>query len=114
MNKSYFETCNEHFGYFISNMQLELQKNNKVYLELEQENQRLFREYTNVNKLFESTNPSKLNNDECLALITILNNLLSQKYIEFEEMFFRGQKEMLYTISRMNYFNTDENANKDS
>ena len=26
MNKSYFETCNEYFGYFVSSIQLELKK----------------------------------------------------------------------------------------
>lgn len=35
MNKSYFETCNEYFGYFVSSIQLELKKNNKMYIELE-------------------------------------------------------------------------------
>jgi hypothetical protein len=112
MNNSYFEICNEHFGYFISNMQLNLQKNNKNYLELEKEIQKLFSEYPNVNKMFESTNPCKLNNDECLALISVLTKLLSQKYIELEEMFFKGQKEMLYSINRMNYFDTNEDTNK--
>ena len=29
------------------------------------------------------------------------------KYIELEEMFFKGQYEMLYTLNRMDYFDKD-------
>ena len=57
--------------------------------------------------LLESTNPNNLNSKECLALIEILKNLLNQKYIELEEMFFKGQYEMLYTLNRMDYFDKD-------
>jgi len=41
------------------------------------------------------------------TLIEILKNLLNQKYIELEEMFFKGQYEMLYTLNRMDYFDKD-------
>lgn len=114
MNKSYFETCNEYFGYFVSSIQLELKKNNKMYIELEKENKKLFKKYPNVNKLFESINPNELNSKECLALVNILENLLSQKYMELEAMFFKGQKEILYTINRMDSFDANKDTNKES
>ena len=69
--------------------------------------QLLLKKYPNVNKILESTNPNNLNSKECLALIEILKNLLNQKYIELEEMFFKGQYEMLYTLNRMDYFDKD-------
>lgn len=104
---SFFKTSYETFGYFVSDMQLDLQKKNKVYSKLEMNNQQLLKKYPNVNKILESTNPNNLNSKECLALIEILKNLLNQKYIELEEMFFKGQYEMLYTLNRMNYFDKD-------
>ncbi len=105
--KSFFKTSYETFGYFVSDMQLDLQKKNKVYSKLEMTNQQLLKKYPNVNKIIESTNPNNLNSKECLALIEILKNHLTQKYIELEEMFFKGQYEMLYTLNRMNYFDKD-------
>ena len=104
---SFFKTSYETFGYFVSDMQLDLQKKNKVYSKLEMNNQQLLKKYPNVNKILESTNPNNLNSKECLALIEILKNLLNQKYIELEEMFFKGQYEMLYTLNRMDYFDKD-------
>ncbi|UKI57335.1 MAG: hypothetical protein L6V81_08315 [Clostridium sp.] len=91
-------------------MQLDLQKEkNKVYSKLEMNNQQLLKKYPNVNKILESTNPNNLNSKECLALIEILKKIFlnQKKYIELEEMFFKGQYEMLYTLNRMNYFDKD-------
>ena len=96
---SFFKTSYETFGYFVSDMQLDLQKKNKVYSKLEMNNQQLLKKYPNVNKILESSNPNNLNSKECLALIEILKNLLNQK--------FKGQYEMLYTLNRMNYLDKD-------
>lgn len=105
---SYFDMCYETFGYFISNMQLELEKYNKEYKILIDNNNKMRSEYLNVNKIFENSNPKKLNEEECSILIKILENELRIKYIEFEEIFFKGQKEMLYTLLRTDLLNNKD------
>lgn len=40
---SFFKTSYETFGYFVSDMQLDLQKKNKVYSKLEMNNQQLLK-----------------------------------------------------------------------
>ena len=45
---SFFRMSYETFGYFVSDMQLDLQKKNKVYSKLEMNNQQLLKKYPNI------------------------------------------------------------------
>lgn len=101
MKKTLFESSIDEFTDFVSRATLDLSKNNKEYAKEMENNRILLNKYKKVRDILESDNPKSLNEEECNALIKVLENMTDMKYFEFEEIFFKGAAEAFYMCQRM-------------
>jgi len=105
-----FESSKDIFESYISKIEVELRKKNNDYKELYNTNFELQNKYSKLNDILESENPKSLNEEELQALITISENRLLMKYIEYEEVFFAGFKEAIYYFNRMNMIKNNKTS----
>lgn len=75
---------------YLANLEVALIDKNDDYKVKFRENFDLQEENEKVRKIFEFTNPKELNEKDCDILIRILDNLLSMKFIEQENLFLQG------------------------
>lgn len=95
------EQFKDEFEIIINAVILDLEKNNKLYQKLNEENSNIIRNNPNLTMIYESENPKNLNSNDINLLIKYLNNDLEMKHIIYEKMFILGNKEAYYYFKRM-------------
>lgn len=96
---------------YLSNLEVELMNRNDDYKGMFRENFDLQEENEKVRKIFEFTNPKELNEQDCEVLIHILDNLLSMKFIEEQNLFLQGSVQtisLLKQVGLINYTNEEK------
>ena len=96
---------------YLSNLEVELMNKNEDYKAMFRDNFDLQEENEKVRKIFESTNPKGLDENDCEILIHILDNLLSMKFIEQQNLFLQGSVQtisLLKQVGLINYTNEEK------
>ena len=97
----FFEFEGVDFNKYISDMFIELKKNNLNYKEKLNEVEDILDKYPRLRKVIESDFVTELNKEECNALIEVQALQLVINDIESKEMFFIGAKEAYYYFKRI-------------
>lgn len=104
---SFCEMEDDIFSEYISNVEVELRKNNKEYKNMLNEISTLMNKYPKLRDIYENDEATDLSKEECEALIKILNNQLELKIIGYKEMFYKGNAEAYFYFKKMRILKED-------
>lgn len=95
--ETYFEND---FSEFVSDIFVNLKKQNKDYKNIIAEKERLLNQFPNLRKLIEDDQSMALSEEEVSALSEVLCLLDDKRIIQEKELFLRGMREAYYFFKR--------------
>ena len=104
----FIERLNDAFDILMSELQIDLYKNNITYAKLSDEIKELKNIYPKLNDIYEFKNVNNLEQKEVESLISIIDNEQELKHIELKKIFTLGIKEAYYIFKELDLFKKED------
>lgn len=98
---NFFDNYDDCFYKYVSDIFVNLRKNNKHYQEFSLAESELLNQFPKIRRVIEDEESYDLTKEEVNAFIKVLSLKDSKKMLEEKELFFKGGKEAYYYFTKM-------------